>query len=274
MSSLSARPGTLIIAAVVLLACQVARNGAIVGVIKDRDGVPMPGVFVTALRVTSESGGGQTSYHDITDAEGRYEFSGLTGGTYELEAKLAEFCLEKRSSLHVTGRARVVVDLTMKLVPLHYYRVTSDSLPMAVEQADAVVHLRITKTQPSQLPDRAVTCSIVLTEHEAQVLAEVKTDPAHWPDSRRLRFVQHGAGDWTDGVSSVRGGETPFVIGEEYVAFLKWNAELEVFEPMSGSYWMIPVRDRRIAPRGRRWRGSPDGTPVDSFLDEIRASMR
>src|SRR5713226_6205882 len=77
---------TTILLIFLLAACTTVPNqpGAVRGVITDRSGSPLPGVTVTLHTAT----GNRTT---VTDAQGRYEFTAVVPGTYELQAALSGF---------------------------------------------------------------------------------------------------------------------------------------------------------------------------------------
>ncbi|MCI0416968.1 TonB-dependent receptor [bacterium] len=73
--------------AILLLALAVpaqAQEGTLNGDVKDSDGLPLPGVIVTA------AGGGVTK-NAYTDAEGRFVIGGLAAGNYDVSAELSGF---------------------------------------------------------------------------------------------------------------------------------------------------------------------------------------
>jgi hypothetical protein len=77
-------------------------------------------------------------------------------------------------------------------------------------------------------------------------------------------------GEDSDGRMSVRGPEAPYVIGEEYVAFLHWSPERQRFISSAAPNAMVPVRGSRIVWRGKDKEGVRDGMPLASFLDRLR----
>jgi hypothetical protein len=123
------------------------------------------------------------------------------------------------------------------------------------------------------IPDAACGDGNVFTEHELEVLDPVKTDE-HWPNAERVLFVQRRAGFYHGGRIPVKGPETPYAIGEEYVAFLHWSPDEQRFLSSAAPNAMIPVRDGRIVWRGTAEEGVHDGMPVAAFVELLRELQR
>ena len=93
-----------------LVFSQSRETGAIVGMIIDDEGTPLPGVTVT---LTSPAIMGEKSF--ITDAEGKYRFPALRPGLYAVKAELPGFgtVIQEEIRLHTT--VRLTVDVTLKV---------------------------------------------------------------------------------------------------------------------------------------------------------------
>lgn len=261
------------LALLVLLGAQAAPHSAIVVVVTDHDGAALPGVQVKAVQVTPESGGNRAAHIAYTDIAGSHEFSGLSSGVYEIQAELSGFCTERREGVRLGERTSVAVVLKMWPAFTEEIHWAVLRLREAAARADVIAHLRITKSHPPRLRGHA-DCGLVTTEFEAQVFGEAKLDSEHWPDAPRARFTQLRAGTWSNGIKTLRGGETPLRTGDEYVAFLRWNPDEETFDTMLGPHWMIPVREGRIVRYQGNGRGVVDGTLVVVFLGQIRGLAR
>jgi hypothetical protein len=268
-STVGKGPGWIfLLAALLALAAQSPRGGSIGGVVTDPDGASLPGVEVTAT-----SGEVERVVH--TGVDGIYEIADLPAGTYELRARLDGFCGQERSGVRVVDRAPATVNFLLGLAPVNTERphLIYLRLPDALRLADAVVHLRITKSYEPQLWGHSRTCGVVGIEHEGLLLAESMLDAVDWRNPSTIRLVQYWAGTWADDDRVVRGSERPYGVGAEYVLFLTWVPATERFRPFRG-YLAIPVRDGRISWRGAEEPGVQDGMPVDDFLALLRGMRR
>lgn len=92
-----------------LIEAQVAQTGAIRGVVRDKDGNPLPGVEVTA---TSPSLLGVIS--SITNISGEYKLLYLPPGIYSLTAKLEGFQTIKREGILVRVGMTITVNFDLQ----------------------------------------------------------------------------------------------------------------------------------------------------------------
>jgi hypothetical protein len=258
-----------ILSAICVLLFSIAQNptrGTVHGVITGPDGILLPGVRVVARRQGAAIAG-------HTGPDGAYELS-MPPRVYELRAELDGFCGGGPHRIQLTAGEPLQLDMRLWLAPVEEVQRVTYSLPEAVERTDAIVHLRIARSHPPRLliPDIGCGDGNVLMEHEANVIAEVKTDTGLWPNARRVRFMQRRAGIHSDGTTTVTGPEDPYVIGEEYVAFLNWSMEDAYLEPHWNPSYMVPVSAGEIRWGGRlQIPGVAGGMSLEGFLGSLRA---
>jgi hypothetical protein len=84
----------------------------------------------------------------------------------------------------------------------------------------------------------------------------------------RVQFWQHMAGEWEEGGRRIIGPETPYSVGEEFVAFLRAGPHGR--EEMLGPHFMFPVKAGAVY--RLRWpdQDLQDGMPVSAFLALLR----
>lgn len=240
-------------------AAQNPTGGSITGVITDPDGAALP------ASVTAIGPGGRRTVAAGND--GRYALVDLTPGVYEVGTSLGGFCSERRRGVQVDERTSVELDLTLWLRPVQaVIHVGGFRLADAYRLADAVVYLRITSSEEPRMWPADADCGTVVAEHEAAVLEEIKSDPAHGPRTATVRLLQFGAGTWADEFETVV-GEAPFAVGQEYVAFLSWRAEAQRFTRLDDSSFMVPVRGGRISWQRPHEPDVQDGMPVRAFIE-------
>jgi TonB-dependent receptor len=86
------------------LAAEPAGRGTISGVVREKGGAPIPGVTVTATRAAAGA-----SAVAVTEASGEFRLTGLTAGTYVLDAQLEGF-------QRVSKTIKLVNDQTLQIV--------------------------------------------------------------------------------------------------------------------------------------------------------------
>ncbi len=92
-----------------IASAQGVTTSGIVGVVKDQQGLAVPGVTVMATHVPSG-----TVYTAVTQADGRYAIPGMrVGGPYKVEATLSGFQPAVRDNLNLTLGVNADVDLTL-----------------------------------------------------------------------------------------------------------------------------------------------------------------
>lgn len=264
--------GALVVLA--LLPYQRAQRGVIRGVVRDPDGDVLPGVRVVATTPPGEPVR-RPRVSVFTAEDGTYALHPRPG-IFEVRAELDGFCGGVQPRVQVgEGEARTV-DLTLRPNPIEFVLWVRYPLPGGLAHAGAVVHMRIARSHEPRLwvPDISCGGGNVFTEHELAVITPIKTEHPQWPEAERVLFVQRRAGVYSDGQTTVHGPETPYAIGEEYVAFLYWSPEEQRWESLGAPNAMIPVHDGRIVWRGAAEEGVYDGMPVEAFLERLRELRR
>lgn len=262
---------SLLGAALVLLgAAQSQQRGLIRGVVRDPDGTPLPGVRVVAVSVLGETV--RPPLVSVLTAENGTYTLHPRPGTFDVRAQLDGFCGGVPPRVRVDSGEAQTVDFTLNLSPVE--QVSSIRFPLSetLARADVVVHLRIAKSHEPRLSIPDISCGNgnVFTEHELQVITAIKTDHVAWSRAERVIFVQPRAGVYTDGRTTVTGLQTPYAIGDEYVAFLRWSPESQRFVSSAGANRTVPVRNGRISWRGTGEGGVRNGMPLAAFLNLLR----
>jgi hypothetical protein len=106
---LSRRAPTLAILSLLLFATSALaqmQTGNLYGEITDNQGAALPGVTVTVV-------GGPAPQVQITDAEGRFRFMGLTPGHYEVQAELEGFSTFVDRNVPITVGRNTSLALTL-----------------------------------------------------------------------------------------------------------------------------------------------------------------
>lgn len=82
------------------------QSGNLYGEITDTQGAVLPGVTITVM-------GGPAPQVQITDADGRFRFMGLTPGHYEVQAEMEGFSTHVDSNVPITVGRNTSLALTM-----------------------------------------------------------------------------------------------------------------------------------------------------------------
>ena len=96
-----------------ILNAQNLQTGSIKGIVTDDEGMPLPGVIVTA-RSPSLMG----SMSDVTDAKGSYRCAALPPGTYTVVAELGAFSTVSRGNVILKLGAVVKINIEMSPSPI------------------------------------------------------------------------------------------------------------------------------------------------------------
>ena len=92
------------------LAWAQVNTGTILGTVQDATGGVLPGAEVVATHI--DQGRSRTA---ISDDAGRYRFSNLNLGNYEVEASLPGFQTSVRAGIAIGIDQRAVVDFTLSI---------------------------------------------------------------------------------------------------------------------------------------------------------------
>lgn len=219
------------------------------------DGGPLPGVTVTI----ANSGVTRTV---ITNDAGRFEVPDLPEGAYTLTAELPGFQSTKRENLNIQSGRTSVINLVLQPGCLFDAPVSVDlGTPWAIQEADAILHVHISESGPSQrwdsLLDGGAPWCFFGYEYTANLLHVVKSSRVQEVTVNAIRFVQLGSARYQP--------------GEEFVAFLQWDASLTRFRPIV--LFMFPVRDGRVEWKRTDTPGLTDGMFVEDFLAAVRALL-
>ena len=110
-------PGLIVIVVITLLAFAPAngqQQGSISGVVRDRNGAALPGVWVTAAGPAATG----ERRMAVSDAEGRYTVAGLSQGRYVVRFHLPGFVDVTTSDVAVTSAVSTPLDVEMRVGPL------------------------------------------------------------------------------------------------------------------------------------------------------------
>jgi Ca-activated chloride channel family protein len=118
------RAAILLILLVVACTTVPSQPGAVSGAVSDPSGTPLPGVTVTLHTAT----GDRTT---VTDARGRYEFTGVAPGKYELQVALSGFN-ERKMKVQVAAGKGVKKDARISSS-------VSESITVTAATPDAIV---------------------------------------------------------------------------------------------------------------------------------------
>ncbi len=125
-----------------LFAFAQLENGAIVGVVRDVDGQPIPGAAITASSEALISG----SVNAFTDTDGRYRFPALPPGTYELKAELTGFQTVIRKAVRLFVGSTITVDFQMEFEKVTEEVEITGAPPLIDSTSPAIQHTVATES--------------------------------------------------------------------------------------------------------------------------------
>lgn len=224
-----------------------ARSATVVGLVRDTNGGPLPGVMLTVTLGTSE-------VRAVADPQGRYSIA-LPPGSHTIRVTLAGFLTaEKRAQLIPGETATVNFDLVAGPLRFIDWIAPPERLAELVATAHTVAHLRVTAT------GSAAEC-----KREARITANVieALTPPGLTAGATLTFCQE---QW-------EAERTPYPVGTELVVLLiEWNGTLA---RSHGPHAVFRVEDSKI-------QASPFlfpayhgyvGMAVTQFLAELRVLL-
>jgi outer membrane receptor protein involved in Fe transport len=127
------------------LVAQTSTTGAIEGTVSDNSGAPLPGVTVE-IRSAQLQG----SKSDVTDTAGKFRFSLLPPGTYNLTATLSGFSPVKQNSVSVQLSRTVTLEIRMAAAVTEQITVTA-AAPV-VDVTSAATGANVTAQTMQSLP--------------------------------------------------------------------------------------------------------------------------
>jgi hypothetical protein len=169
--------------------------------------------------------------------------------------QLAGFQRQTEQNVIVAAGRTSTVDLILAIGCLEEVLYVDQGISWAIHEADAVLHLRISETEPPTQWTFRGSC-LIGAEHRATVVRALVTLPERGLSGRSIRFVQEGR---------------PYPPSHEYVALLRWELSLERFHPIAGPLFMFPVRDGRVVWHRADAPTLRDGMSVDDFLAALAA---
>ena len=212
---------------------------------------------LAAARVTID--GVKTHRETLTDTAGRFEFPALTAGAYNLKAELPGYVMETRPGVAVGRGATATADFVLHPACLEEGSYVDGGLAWGLQAAQAVLHVRI---GASSAADRWIVndLCVVGIDHTATVIS--------------ILNMGLGSGSIPRTIHIVKDGRTPFGRGEEYVAFLRWEAAIGRYRPIAGPIFMIPVRDDKVVWNRTDAPTIHDGQDVGKAMASLYALLR
>ena len=212
------------VASFALLVASCGGSSHVTGRVTKLENGPLAGAHVTidGVRIHRES---------VTDAAGRFEFPALAAGAYNFKAELPGYVMETRPGVAVARGATVTADFVLHPACLEEGSYVDGGLSWGLQAAQAILHVRIGAASAA---DRWIVNGLCIEgiDHTATVISILNMDQESGSIPRTIHIVMDG--------------RTPLVSGEEYVAFLRWEAAIGRYRPIAGPIFMIPVRDDKV----------------------------
>ena len=211
-------------AAALALATSCGGSSHVTGRVTKLDHGPLVGATVTL-------DGLRTHRQLVTDAAGRFEFPALAAGAYNLKAEMPGYVMEPRAGVAVARGATATADFVLHPACLEEGSYVDGGLSWGLQAAQAILHIRIGAASAA---DRWIIndLCVVGIDHTATVIS--------------ILNMGQESGSIPATVHIVKDGRTPLGRGEEYVAFLRWEAAIGRYRPIAGPIFMIPVRDDKV----------------------------
>ncbi len=174
-------------------------TGMIIGCITDEIGQQIPRATINlraqGIRLTM-----------VADDRGCYEFRDLSADVYRVTARLLGFDNVTRDQVTIAPDQAERVDFIMRLSRICECLARPTTLSGRYDQADAVVHVRIIRSDDAlQSPSGFFTQS-------AETLEVLKRHDSGGPIDKAFRFLQNQS----------NGAPDPYDVGQELVLFLAW----------------------------------------------------
>jgi hypothetical protein len=206
-----------------LLAAACGSPGGVTGTVKEVEAGPLPGVQVTI-------DGLKTHDQMKTDANGKFEFAGLSAGTYNLKAELSDHVADTKQ-VTVPRGATAAADFVLHPACLEEGSYVDGGIIWGLQAAQAVLDVRLDAVSE---PDRWIVNDqcIVAIDHTATVLSILNMGPDSGSIKKTIHIVRDGRVGWKP--------------GEEYIAFVRWEPAIGRYRPIAGPIFMIPVLDGKV----------------------------
>src|SRR5688500_13699323 len=161
----------------------------------------------------------------MTDSWGRFTLNDLPAGRYTLTAELNGFETVTRERVAVRSGRTTSANFVLRVGCLGEASYVDFGFPKTRSMADAIATIRISSDRPRACRK---TSHCACTQHGADVVRSLR-DPKGLL-TRRIQLTQEGAGALS--------GERPYVAGEEFIAFLRYDADNKIFTRMTGPLYM------------------------------------
>jgi hypothetical protein len=202
----------------------------------------------------------------VTDELGRFRTQGLQPGIYSLEIAVPGFQDWKRTGIEVSPGGDTALEIVLQLAESGNGITGIVDLPTLWRSVDAVVYFRIQESLGARPLPTDGHCVTICTEHKVAVL-EVFRRYRGEPREFTMTYLQRSAGAWRGEDGTVAGKNIPCKPGEEFVAFLTWNAAGQAFMDTI----LVPVRDGQV--RYASIEELQKSMALEAFLRILRAMM-
>ena len=236
----------------VQLVGQSLGRGRISGNVRSDGGYVLPGARVSVMKP-------DLTRSVVTNAEGGFDLSDLPEGAYTVTAELAGFQTTSQQNAIVRPDRTSIISLVLSIRCLFEVLYVDQGMLAAIQQTDAIVHLRISESGSVKRWDGGGVPCLDGPEYTAIPLRVAKSPPGQELTVSTIRFLQ--------------AGPVRYSPGDEYVALLRWNAGFARFLPVAGSLFMLPVRAGRVVWTRTDVPTLTDGMPVEGFLAALRALL-
>ena len=252
MNSLGVGSWALEIIAVGVILAGCGGSSHVTGRVTKLENGPLAGAHVTidGVRIHRES---------VTDAAGRFEFPALTAGAYNLKAEMPGYVMETRPGVAVARGATATADFVLHPACLEEGSYVDGGLSWGLQAAQAILHVRIGAASAA---DRWIVndLCVVGIDHTATVIS--------------ILNMGQESGSIPATIHIVKDGRTPLGRGEEYVAFLRWEAAIGRYRPIAGPIFMIPVRDDKVVWNRTDTPTIRDGEDVSKAMAALYALLK
>ena len=211
-------------AALALLLWAGCSNSAhVTGTVRDIEAGPLPGVRVTidGLKIHAEA---------TTDTMGRFDFTSLAGGSYNLKAELSDYVAETKD-VAVPRGGSASAEFVLHPACLEEGSYVDGGIVWGLQAAQAVLDVRLTAVSE---PDRWIIDGqcVVGIDHTATVLSILNMGPDSGSIPKTVHIVRDGRVAWKQ--------------GDEYIAFVRWEPAIGRYRPIAGPIFMMPVFDGKV----------------------------